>query len=142
MIVNKKVTGKAKPIAVGLAIGCLVSILISVLGAAITANLVLCEKMQTEGIGYAAVIILLMASACGAWLAAALVMRRRLLVCLGVGGSYYAALLAITALFFGGQYQGMGVTALVVLGGCGAVGLFGLAPKKKTRNRRKNFRFR
>ena len=37
-------------------------------------------------------------------------------MCLAAGGGYYLCLLAITALFFGGQYQGVGVTALMVLG--------------------------
>ena len=45
---------------------------------------------------------------------------------LGVGMA-----LAVTAVFFGGQYQGMGVTALMVL--CGSVLVILLAPGGKNR---------
>lgn len=141
MVVNKKVSGKAKPIAVGLAIGVLVSLVLTLIGAAVTANLVLSEKFPAESIGYAATVILLIAAAAGAWMAALSVKRRWIMVCLGTGGSYYLTLLAITALFFGGQYQAMGVTALLVLGGCGAVGLLGITKEKKKGRRPKKYRF-
>lgn len=142
MVVNKKVTGKSKPIVVGLAVGCALSIGMTLLGAALMANLVLSEKMATEAIGYGAVVVLLLASAAGAWISATMVKRRRMVVCLGVGGSYYLSLLAITALFFGGQYQGMGVTALLVLGGCGAVALLGIRGEKNSGKKVKKYRFR
>lgn len=142
MVVNKKVTGRSKPMATGLIMGSVISLGLTLLGSAITANLVLSRKIATEAIGYAAVIILLLAAACGAWIGANLVKRRWIVVCMGVGGSYYAILLAITALFFGGQYQGMGVTALAILGGCGGIGLLGMRPKKSRKNRVKKYRFR
>lgn len=142
MVVNKKVTGKSKPIALGLAAGCAIALMITLSGAALTAKLALSEKIQTESIGYAAVVILLTASIVGAWISSALVKRRRLIVSLGAGGSYYLSLLAITALFFGGQYQGMGVTALVVLGGCGCVGLMGIKGENRVSKNGKKHRFR
>ena len=43
----------------------------------------------------------------------------------------YLLLLSIAALFFGGQYEGMGVTAFVILGGCLAVVLLGLKGEQK-----------
>ena len=142
MVVNHKGSGKAKSMAVGLAAGTLFSLILTLLGTAITANLILSEKLKTEGIGYVAVTILLLASAVGAWCATGMIKRRRVMVCAGVGGLYYISLLAITALFFGGQYQGMGVTALVVMGGCGAVGLLGLREKKSGRKKIKKYHFR
>lgn len=142
MVVNKKVTGKSKPMMAGLAIGSMISLMLTLLGAAIVANLVLSEKIETEAIGYGAIIILILASSAGAWVCAVMVKRRWMLMCLGGGGSYYLSLLAITALFFGGQYEGMGVTALAVLGGSGAVGLLGIKGDKSSRKRSKNRRFR
>ena len=142
MVVNKKVTGKSKPIAAGLAAGTAISLAVTLLGAAIIANLVLSEKIEAQSIGYGAAVILLAASALGAWISSVLVKRRWMLICLGAGGSYYLMLLAITALFFGGQYQGMGVTALLVLGGCGAVGLLGLRGEKQGGKRTRKYRFR
>lgn len=142
MVVNKKVTGKSKPMAVGLTMGTAISLAVTLLGAAVMANLVLSEKLAEEAIGYGAMVILLLASTLGAWISAGLVKRRWMVVCLGAGGCYYLMLLSITALFFGGQYQGMGVTALLVLGGCGAVGLLGLRGDKSGRKKAKKYRFR
>lgn len=142
MVVNKKVTGKAKSMAVGLALGTAASLAVTVLGAAVTANMILSEKIATEAVGYAALFILLIAAVVGALVSKALIKRRRMLVCIGAGGIYYLSLLAITAVFFGGQYHGMGVTALVVFGGCGAVSLLGLRGEKKGKFSRKKYRFR
>ena len=142
MVVNQKVSGRSKPMAVGLAIGTVISLIVTLLGACIIANLVLSGKMVAETIGYGAMLIVLFASALGAWISAGLIKRRWMVVCLGTGGSYYLVLLAITALFFGGQYQGMGVTVLLVLGGCGAVGLLGLRGEKTRSKKVRKYQFR
>lgn len=142
MVVNKKATGKARSIAAGLAIGLAVSTGLTLIGVAITANLIMSEKIAETAVGYAATVILLLSAVLGAWMAALLTKRRWMIVCLGAGGIYYLTLLAITALFFGGQYQGMGVTALLILGGCGAVGLLGLRGEKGSRKSAKKYRFR
>ena len=95
--------------------------------------------MPQTAIGYGAMIILLAASTIGASISAWKIKRLRLQVCLLSGVAYYAALLCITALFFGGQYQGMGVTALVVLAGTGVAILLSTR-EKKTRKYRKGRR--
>ena len=105
------------------------------------ANLMLSQTIAMESVGYAATVILLLASAIGAWIAALMVKRRWIMICVGAGGSYYLTLLAITALFFGGQYQAVGVTALLVFGGAGAVGLLGITKKNGNGNRRQKYRF-
>lgn len=140
MVMNKKVTGKAMSMPAGLSVGLAVSIVVTLIATAVTANLVLAQRVGESAIGYIAVIVLLLASAMGSWLAAALIKRRWMVVCLATGGIYYLALLATTALFFGGQYQGMGVTAMAVLGGCGAIGLLGLRGESRSRNRVKKYR--
>ena len=142
MAVNKKVTGKSRPMVAGIGIGLAVSMFLTMIGAALVANLILSGKMGEEGIGYGATATLLLSSAAGAWLAAILIKRRWMLVCLGAGGIYYLMLLAITAMFFGGQYQGMGVTALLVLGGSGAMGLLGVRGEKTPHKRTQKYRFR
>lgn len=126
----------------GLAIGTIVSLAITILGAALMANLMLSEKLMVESIGYGAVIVILLSSSIGAWLAIGMTKRRKMVVCAGVGGLYYLCLLAITALFFGGQYQGMGVTALLVLGGSLAVGLLSLSGNRTRGKKGKKYRFR
>ena len=95
----------------------------------------------STGSGYCAMAILLLASAAGSAVAEGTIQRLRIQMCLAAGGGYYLCLLAVTALFFGGQYQGMGVTALMVL--CGAVLVILLAPGGKNRagcRRRKKHR--
>ena len=121
--------------AVGLAAGVSASMIITMSAAALCAHLILAEKMKPDAIGYCAMIVLAMASAVGAWLSAGLIKHRWLPVCIGAGGIYYLVLVLITVLFFGGQFQGMFVTALMVLAGCGSVGLLGLKRRKKARFR-------
>lgn len=139
MVLNRKVTGAATTIPSGIALGLLVSLAVTLLGAALTAYLVSAEKIGENGIGYSAMIILALGSAAGAWLSMSKIKRLRMQICLLTGICYYLLLLAMTALFFGGQYEGMGVTALAVLGGCGAVAILGARGEKRGKARyRKN----
>ena len=134
MMVNRKPTGRASSMPVGLLWGLLWAILLSIVGALITGKLVDSEVVSERGIGYGAMVTLLIASFVGAKCAVAKVKRLRIQVGLLSGLAYLLTLLATTALFFGGQYQGMGVTGLVVFCGSGSV-LF-LTPGKKTRGSR------
>ncbi len=118
MYARKKVTGTTMGIPGGLGLGIFVSLLITLAGAALTAWLIASEKIGEGSIGYAVIVILIVASAMGALVAVSLVKRMRLQVCMLTGVFYYLTLLAMTALMFGGQYQGMGVSALVILAGC------------------------
>lgn len=130
-----KLKGRATAIPVGLAVGGIISLIITLAGAAATAHLVLNERIGENGIGYASIVILLLGSVMGAWGAFSCIKKQRLQICLLSAATYYLLLLAITALFFGGQYQGMGVTAVVILIGGAIVALF--PAKGKT-----NFKFR
>ena len=84
------------------------------------------ERIPEESVGYGVMVILTLSSFSGAMAAAGRIRRRRLLICLLSAGIYYGILLAMTALFFGGQYSGAGVTALMVLCGAGLAILTGL----------------
>lgn len=136
MTVNRKVTGTAVSMPAGIAIGCVVSLLLTLAGSSLAAKLISDEILKETAIGYGSMLIVLLASALGAVTAILRVKRRYLQVCLLSGVSYYGLLLCITALFFGGQYQGMGVTAMLVLAGVGSVVLLG-TKEKKTKNFRK-----
>ena len=136
MTVNRKVTGTAVTMPVGIAIGWGIGIAVTLVGSILVAKLISDEILQSSAIGYGAMLILLLASVLGAVVSIAKVQRRRLQVCLLSGVVYYASLLACTALFFGGQYQGMGVTALVVLAGVGTVVLLGCREKKQKKYRK------
>ncbi len=132
MVVNQKVTGRASSIPVGLMVGLGISLALTLAFSMAIAYLQSGEMISEAGLGYAVIVTLLTASAAGAAAAYHRIKHQRLLVCLGAGGCYYLALLAMTALFFGGQYSGMGVTGLVIFGGAGCVGLLGLKGKRST----------
>lgn len=133
---NIKGMGTAVGVPVGLSIGVLTSIVITILGAAAIAGLAATERIGEGSIGHAAKIIPALAAALGAWSSVALVKRLRLQMCMMTGGSYYLILLAMTALFFGGQYQGMGMTALIVLAMCTFVAF--IPGKNRQGRKRKN----
>ena len=137
MAMNRKVSGTATSVPAGLAIGAGISMGITILLAMIAATMADREILAEQSIGYAAMIILLAASIAGAAIAVGKIKRQKLLVCLASGGIYYLMLLSITALFFGGQYTGMGVTGLVILGGCGTVVLAGMGQGGRQGRKRK-----
>lgn len=142
MVVNRKVTGTAMAMPAGVALGTGLCMGITLLGSMLVAWLVSRETMPENAIGYGSMAILLAASAAGSWLTAKRVKHRRMVVCALTGLAYYLCLLACTALFFGGQYSGMGVTAAVVLAGCLSVGLLGLKGSGRVGKRGRKYRSR
>lgn len=112
-----KYTGRAFSLPAGIGIGTAVSLTGMLIGAMILAWLIVSERVGENGIGWGSMVILPLSSAAGAWTAWHLIQHRRLMVCSIQCAAYYLCLL-LMALPFGGQYEGMGVTALlVVLGG-------------------------
>lgn len=130
MVVNKKVTGKASSMPAGLAMGGLVSLLMTLLMAACLAKLVDTEVLKEENIGYGVMVLLMASSVLGALTAYGKIKRQRLLVCMLSGAVYMGILLSITALFFGGQYEAVGVTTLLVFGSSMVIALLGLREKR------------
>lgn len=119
MVTKNKATGRASSLPGGLAWGAAVSLGLTLMGSALVAFLVDRGTMGVDGIGYGALVILVISSLGGAWVAWKKIKRLRLQVCLISGGIYYFMLLGMTILFFGGQFCGMGVTALMVA--CGSI---------------------
>ena len=140
MVMTRKASGRAMTMPGGLVMGLVVSMVLTLSISLLLAKLVLTETMNIEGLGYGILILLLVASFTGAVTAHNQVKHRRVLVCMLSGVVYFAALLGITALFFGGQYTGIGVTGLLILGGSGAAAVMttgkGSAAKSKKRKRR------
>lgn len=119
MVTNHKATGRASSLPGGLAWGALVNMALTLIGSGVVAFLVDRETMPVNGIGYGAMVILVVSALSGAMMAWKKIKRLRLQVCLLSGGIYYMMLLGMTMLFFGGQFSGMGVTALMVA--CGSI---------------------
>ncbi len=125
MVRSQKTTGRATSMPAGLAVGAAVSAGLTFLLTALLAKLLDMETLAWENIGYGIMIMLLIASFGGAMVSYAKVKRQRMLVCAASGVIYFAILLSITALFFGGQFEAVGVTAALVFGGSITAGLLG-----------------
>lgn len=126
----QKATGRAMSMPAGVSAGMAVSLVITLVGAFVLGWLINQEALEINSIGYGAMVILLAASFLGALTAKVRIKHRYLVVCMLTGVGYYLVLLGITAMFFGGQYQGMGVTLAMVLAGSGAAGLLSIKKKK------------
>ena len=128
MVANKKITGRATSLPVGLAIGATCS-----LAATLILTLVESETLPVEKIGYGIMALLIVSSFAGAMIAFGRIKRQRMLVCIVSGVIYFTMLMSVTALFFGGQYSAVGTTALLVLAGSGTAALLGLRQRRGTK---------
>lgn len=137
MVANRKVTGTASSMPVGFLTAAAISLLVSFGGAGLFGYLISKEVLQESSIGYCAMTLILLSSIAGAAVAVAKIKRRRVFVCAISGLIYFGILLSMTALFFGGQYQGIGATALLVIAGCTIVAMFGLKREKAPKYRRR-----
>lgn len=133
---TQKYTGRTMSLPGGLAVGMAVSLGITAVSIGSLAKLVDSEIMAWERVGYGIMAMLLAASFLGALTAYHKIKRQRLLICLLAGGTFFCLLLAMTALFFGGQYEGVGTTLLLITAGSGAAGLLGLRQGRGDKHRR------
>lgn len=140
MVTNQKPSGRASSMPTGLLTGLLVSLGITLLLAAVSAKLVDKRWIEEKDIGYCAMVILMAAPFIGNRVAQNRIKRQRLLVCAMSGGLYFLSLMGITALFFGGQYEAVGVTLLLIAGGSALTMLVGNR-KKGGRNRKNKKRY-
>lgn len=119
MRIHQKPTGTASGFPAGLATGTLAAMLITVVMAALLAELINREIIRLEAVGYGVMIILFLASFAGASISYGHIQRRRGLVFLASAVCYLVTLIALTALFFGGQYEGIFPTATLIISGTG-----------------------
>ena len=126
-----KLTAKAVGIPAGIAMGVGAALAVTAAGSAASAWAILGGFVPEGRIGYFAMTILVLSAVAGSAVAAGSVQRLRAQMCLAAGAGYYLCLLAMTALFFGGRYHGVGVTGVMVF--CGSVLVILLAPGSKNR---------
>ena len=118
MVANVKPTERTMSMGAGLTLAGAVCLFSTICMSAIIAFMADKGIIQQAQIGYGVMILLGLTSAIGVITANGKIRRRKLLVSGITALIYFLELLGITALFFGGQYQGIGVTALMIL--CGA----------------------
>ena len=109
--------GRAMTLPGGVVYGALISFTWTLLVAGILAWLIHKEMIAETAIGYGSMVILLSGATLGSYLGWKKVMCKRLVTSMLVGLLYIVLLLVMTAFFFGGQYRGMAVTGLLILGG-------------------------
>ncbi len=118
------------PAAIGIGAG--VSVLMTVICSAALAFLISSGRMAPGSMGYGVLGILMLSAVIGSAMACAKVQGKRMIVSAASAASYLTVLLCMTALFFGGEYNGVLVTTLVILGG-GIIN--GLLPTGKGRTK-------
>ena len=138
MVANKKVTGRASSVPGGLASGMLTGLVITLLASAFAAYLASREVLAQDMFGYCAMGVLVLASFAGAAVAVRRIKKMPLQMAVASGLLLYVMLISMTALFFGGQYDAMGITLVLVLIGSGAGGI--LASGKPVSRKRKYHR--
>lgn len=139
---NIRNTGRAWPISSGLAAGAGVSIGVTVMISIVLALLVDAELISWESIGYGIMITVFLSSFLGSVTACTTIKRQRVVVSFLEGMIYIAVLLAITALFFGGQYQAVGETIILVIGGSGCASMIGAGKNTSIRKRKMKLGYR
>lgn len=133
MRVNRKPTGRAVSVPVGLGWGLLTSVIITLSGCLLAAYLINREILAWNHSGYGVMMILLLSAWAGAAVTAGKIKRRKAMMCLGAGTAYFLLLMAVTALFFGGHYSGVGETGLMIF--CGStLGILTGIREKRGRN--------
>ena len=121
MVTNRKPSGTAKSMPVGLAMGWITQMLVTVLACVLPAMLILNGRAGWEAMGYGVMVILLLS----AYLGAAI---------------YLVTLVAIVVLFFDGRFDAVWVPALLVAGGAAAAALVHCRKKEAKSRRRKRRR--
>ncbi len=137
MSVKRKRSNTAWSIPGGVAAGLGLSMAIAILCSMLLAWLIIGEKLDVASIGYGSGLILILSAAAGAWLAMWKVRTKRLIVTGIYAAGFILLLLAVTALFFGGEYQGIGVSAICILLGAGGTLAVKMMPKKAGNKRPK-----
>ena len=140
MATAKKVKGTAVSIPIGVIQGVIASLSITCGISVVLTWLALGGKVDEKTIGYFVMGTLLISAVLGTLLSILRIQRRRMFVSCVTGGVYYLVLLGSTAVFFGGNYQGVGVTGLVVLIGCLISGILGQKANKHVPKRYKKYR--
>ena len=110
----KKLSGRAPSLGRSVAVGAALGAAWTVLSAMLIAKLIDSEILAMENVGYASMIAVLSAVFMGASLAGKKAGHMVIQAAAISGVAYFVCLLLVNALFFGGSYKGIGVTALLV----------------------------
>lgn len=135
---NATLTGRAVSIPVGLTISVLFNLIATIILSAVIACMLNQEKITWNQSGYMIMIMLFLASFCGAKIASNTIKHQRTIISFMSGLLYWGLLLCITALFFGGQFGAVMETALIICAGSVSASLITIPHfKQHTRKKRR-----
>ncbi len=138
---GRKRNGRAMSIPAGVGAGASISIAVTLIGAMVLAWMLGSERVGEQMVGYGCMVIQFMAAASGAATAWGCIRHNRLVV-IGLAIGIYYLLLLLLALSFGNGFEGMGITALMVLLGGGTVQIPALFGAGSGAHRHKRMVFR
>lgn len=140
MHTKTKRSGKGLSIPAALGFGTAASIIVTIAGAVIVTWLLAGERIGENKLTSMIILIQIAAAIAGGATATTLTNSKRLLVSMLSGTCYFLVLIALTALVFDGQYQGVGWSALAIEG-CSAI--IAVLPTRKQalhRKRKRSYR--
>lgn len=130
-----KINGRSMSVPGGLALSGVVSFGITILVSIFLAQLLDRQQLNWEQAGYWIMAMLFAAAFAGGKVGIAAIKRQRLAVSAMCGLLYWGLLLCMTALFFGGNFNAVPETALIIIAGSGCAAMVSL-PQKKGRGRK------
>ena len=122
--------GRATSVPIGIAWAALAELVSTGIMIIILALTVDRQMVPETGVGYGVMLILAASSFLGGKTAIQKIKRQRMLMCMLAGVTYFGMLMLSTALFFGGQYQAVPETLLLVLGGSVLAAITGIREKR------------
>jgi len=137
MRVDRKPSGLAASFPKGLMVGTLAAMVSTLALSALLAALTVSGTVREGNLGYGVMALLFVSAALGGFVAYRRIKHRRALVFLGAAVCYLVTLTALTALFFGGQFDGFFPTAMLIIGGSGSAFLLSARAGKGGRRSKK-----
>ena len=137
MRVDRKPSGLAASFPKGLMVGTLAAMVSTLALSALLAALIVSGTVREGNLGYGVMALLFVSAALGGFVAYRRIKHRRALAFLGAAVCYLVTLTALTALFFGGQFDGFFPTAMLIIGGSGSAFLLSARAGKGGRRSKK-----
>ena len=113
----RQARGKGKipviPAAVGIGLGA--AWILTILGAVVMTFALAGETISIDSMGFGIVVILFVSTFAASMVATWYAKGKKMQISLITAGVYFLTLLAMNAIFFGGEYRGVGVYLLVVI---------------------------
>lgn len=122
--------------------GAMAAFAVTLVCCAVCAWLISKEMIGESATDYCIPVILIVSSFAGGKIAIHRIRERRLITGVIAAAAYVLVLLALTALFFGGQYQAIGVTIPAALSGGAGAAILGNREKKRPALRKSKIKHR